>query len=181
MRTPFLTSKPVILGMDLSLRSTGAVVLPAGWAPGPNMFDVPSSNHGYELKNPTHQDRLVRNATIVRGLLAFAREHKVTHAFVEDHAYGLSGQQGVVLAELTGAVKVVFLRMLGLGVVPLNQSIVRKYFLGKLPRDGRAIATHRALRDIGCPWEDSDRGDAYLVANFGRTELGLPGLTMAGT
>lgn len=168
-----------VLGLDLSLRSSGAVVLRTGWCPGPAMFDVPVMSTGYELKAPGPLQTVVRLASIVSDLARFADAHGVTHAYVEDLAYGLAGQQGARLAGLADVVRVGLYERLGLVVVPVNQNTVRKFFLGKLPPRDRAGATHAKLRELGCPWDRSDYGDAFLVASYGRTELGLTGLTVA--
>jgi Holliday junction resolvasome RuvABC endonuclease subunit len=168
-----------ILGLDLSLRAAAGAVLRPDWQPGD--WDIPTHVAGYpiEAANRSPEASAQRLWFIAEELLAFAKEHNVTSVFVEDAAYGLAGRSGVVLAELAGAVKYAFRARLKLVVVPVNASTVRKYFLGKLPRKNHAAAVYDALTSIGCPLKTSDEKDAFAVANYGRTELGLPGITVA--
>ena len=41
------------------------------------------------------------------------------------------------------------------------------------------VATQQALWDAGAPFEDGDQCDAFVVANAGLSELGLPFLSLA--
>lgn len=168
---------PRVLGLDLSLRATAAVLLPEDWDPAsPDRWDVPSAVFGYSLEKATPREELERLAEIAQGVAVFAVNHRITHAYVEGAAYGLSARSGVRLAELAGAVKVVLFDLTDVVAVPVSSTTVRKFFLGKLPRKGAAEATHARLKELGCPWEGSDRGDAILLASYGRSGLGLPGL-----
>ncbi len=127
------------IGLDLSLRSAAAAFIPDDW-------DINSSdrwNHvrtvsvGYPLpKGSDHEARVKRLHFITSELASWVGPtHKGAgiHVYVEDYAYGLAGQSGMVLGELGGAVKVA-LYNLGHVVVPANQSTVRKFLLGNWAR-----------------------------------------------
>jgi hypothetical protein len=168
------TRKEVVVGLDLSLRSAAAVALNPSWVPG--TWNIPTSVVGYGIKAATPEQRSARLVEIADALIVFAKRERATHVFVEDYAYGLAGLGGMMLAELGGAVKFLFYKQLGLVVTPVNVSTARKYFLGKLPPKDRAAITHRTMLELGCPFKTSDERDALLIASYGRTEVGLPGL-----
>jgi hypothetical protein len=115
---------------------------------------------------------------ILHWVLGLPGRPQALRVYVEDYAFGLTQNRAHELAEMTGMVKMSFYQA-GMLVRPVNQSTVRKYFLGKLPPKDRAGAVHSALKGMGAPWHSSDVGDAFVVANYGRTELGLPGVTLA--
>jgi hypothetical protein len=166
-----------VIGIDLSLRRTAAVHLPADWIPGTwdGVQSMVSEQEGVEGRDPeAHAYRL---HAIAERLATFIGVCKVKHVYCEDHAYGLAGRGGVTLAELAGAVKGrLFAR--GVVVIPVNMMTARKLLLGKLPRKGAATAVQDALKQMGSPFEGSDEGDAWTVANWGRTELGMAGVTL---
>ena len=57
-------------------------------------------------------------------------------------------------------------RALMKGATPLVQS------------KNKAAVVHAALIEAGAPWKQSDERDAFLVASYARTELGMPGLSL---
>lgn len=170
---------PRVVGIDPSLRATAAVLLAPTWRPGD--WTMPVERAGYDLQRATPLQLAERLHVIAERMVSFVRVHRATHVFIEDYAFGMAGSSNAItlLAELGGGIKVELFGQLGLAAVPVNQSTVRKYFLGKLPPKDRAAAVHTALRRVGAPWATSDPGDAFLVASFGRSELGLPGMTLA--
>lgn len=169
------------MGLDLSLRSSAACVIEEFWKPGEWADGIATKVVGYGIKEKTPFDSATRLVNIVTVLVDFARWTRPAYVYVEDYAYGLAGRSGMVLAELGGAVKYRFMEELGVTVVPVNMSTARKYLLGKLPPRDRVEMTHRHMNEIGCPFGTSDEKDAWIVANYGRTEAGLPGLSLGGT
>lgn len=174
------------MGIDLSLRSAGAVVLGPRWDPAkPWGLHLHATRVGYELAEPTPEAKAKRLFDIAEGLYAFAWEHEVTDVFIEDYAFGLAGNSGIAIAEVGGAVKSFFFNGVWDGptgcrliVRPANISTVRKFLLGKLPKNSK-VRTHQLLKDeMGCPFKTSDERDAFVVANYGRSELGLPGISL---
>jgi hypothetical protein len=183
-------AKPAsVIGLDLSLRGTAAVCLHALWRPGDWPADDLTMRLGYNAPPGGDPER------------AAARLHDIAHAvqrfharcagrfgevavYVEDYAFG-STHRGMALGELGGAVKASMYRA-GVVVVPLSQSTARRFFLNgqKVPRGKGGMATALAgafaALPSSPPWEDSDRRDAFLVANLARTELGMAGLLARG-
>lgn len=165
------------VGLDLSLRSTAVAFIPDDWTPG-DWNAVCTMSTGYPLpKGVDHKARAQRLHFIATELTSWIGPFPKMRVYVEDYAYGLAGQSGMVLGELGGAVKLA-LYAIGHVVVPVNQSTVRKYLLGKLPPKDRGAATIQALKDFGAEFPNSDEADAFVVANYARTEHGLPGLTL---
>lgn len=168
----------VVLGLDLSLRSAAGCALGANWRPGEWGAQTLVCGSGLTV-TATPAERAARLHDVAHRLASFAASVRADAVFVEDYAYGLAGRGGMMLAELGGAVKFEFHRLGLPPVVPVNASTARKYLLGaRMPRKGAAVATHRLLGELGCPFGTSDERDAFVVANYGRTELGLPGLTL---
>lgn len=184
MRRPLIP--PGIVGLDLSLTCAAAVYLPPDWVPG-DWDTVKVMTAGYGVAGNDPGDRIKRLSLIASAITEFVRVHldPGLHAhrrvFVEDYAYGMAGKSGMALGELGGAVKTQIWDRCNLTTVPVNNMTARKYFLGKLPRKGAAMEVHRVLGELGWPHaKTADPGDALIVANFGRSECGLPGLS-AGT
>jgi len=165
-----------VVGLDLSTRGTAGVYLPPGWVPGD--WDVPTFRIGYEAKKGDHAKHAARLHDIAVATAHFVKKVGTPHVFVEDAIPAMSGSKP--LTELAGAVKARVWETCGLGCVPVNQSTARKLLLGKLPQKDRVLAVHGFLKQCGCPWEDSDRGDALVIASWGRTELGMTGLVSRG-
>lgn len=172
-----------VMGLDLSLRHTSAVYLSPRWRVG-KWSQVPIVRAGEELKNPIPFTEVRRLDAIVNVLEAFYRKFAdrefPTQVYVEDYAYGLAGRSGMKLGELGGAVKRSFFHSFGVTLIPVNISTARKFFLGKIPRGkgAAASAVHGALQRLKWPHIDSDPGDAFVIANYARTEHGLRGLAI---
>lgn len=171
-----------VVGLDLSTRGTAAVYLPPGWRPGD--WDVANIHIGYEAKKDDHARHTERIHDIASTVVRFIGKHG-TPVFVEEYAFSKGGGYAATMVrELGGTVKAYIFRDLGLVAQPVGQSVIRRYFLNGIPvpqgKGGMARALASAFAPLGCPWEDSDRRDALLVASWGRTEFGLPGLLARG-
>jgi hypothetical protein len=164
-----------VVGIDLSLRRTAAVYLPGDWVPG-EWTGIRWVTAGYELSGADPEEVAARLMAIAREVVDFVRGVGAGHVFVEDYAYGMAGKSRAVigLAELGGAVKV---KLLESAVVarPANMASARKLFLGKLPtgKGAAQAAVQAALKQMGSPFVGSDAGDAMVVANAGRSLLGM--------
>lgn len=171
----------------MSLTAAAGCYLPPRWDP-----TRPASGALFDTWGGKVEDRELatlarRVGDIVRGIVEFVTYRRQetdapVHVFVEDYAYGKSGKSGIVLAELGGAVKHELFRRWGLVVVPVHQGRSRSFLLGGLPKGKgtQAPAVVAAVQRLGFHFGASDPGDAFVVANFGRAELGLPGVTFAG-
>lgn len=165
-----------VVGLDLSLTSTGVCAIPMGWDPGA-WYQV----RGAVIVSEPREDRIERIAQIVRELEdeLFPLRSPV-HVFIEGYSFGVRSQQtrAFGLGELGGVVRWVLRKRGALlaGDVPATQW--RKFLLGANPGTGAKEIAHRALREAGAPWECGDTLDAFGVANFGLADLGRVGLTL---
>jgi hypothetical protein len=176
-----------IVGLDLSTRGTAAVYLPPDWTPGD--WNVPEMFVGYE--GGDHEKDVARLHDIAVAVERFVQkvwneQHAgETRVFVEDYAYG-EKHRGMTIGELGGAVKSRLYGSLSLVAVPVHQRTLRNLFLHGGPpvpkgKGGMALAIAAGWKNLGGrPWKDSDRCDALLVASYGRTEFGMPGLLAYG-
>jgi hypothetical protein len=164
---------PVVLGLDLSLRGAGAVVLPGDW-------DPRRPNAGVVAHRFTQEGKLEgrhRQAAIVRGIWQLAVRHGVTDSYVEEHSFskGLMSH-AYARAELVGAVKNELWTSLAIETVPVVASSARKLLFGPQRRMNtkewkQFIAA--GFQEMGLDLPDEDTRDAAVVANAGRHRLGL--------
>lgn len=169
---------PVVLGLDLSLTSTGAVVLPADWS---GEWDVPSMHFGRSVKNSAQEAQRIRRLVRISGEVCdFAKKHEVTHAFVEGYAFNQRGAHARSGAELGGVVKV----MIGAwGFTPIETVVAsqaRKLLCGKVPRKDAKAFVHAKMREWGAKFSNGDEADAFVIANYGRHTLGLSAMANEG-
>ena len=164
---------PAVLGLDLSLRGAGAVVLPGCWDPS-------RPNAGVVAHRFTEEGRLEgreRQAAIVRGVWRLAVQQAVKWAFVEEHSFskGLM-KHAYARAELVGAVKNDLWSQLGIEVVPVVASSARKLLFGPqrrmTSREWKQFI-QAGFGDMGLDLPDEDTRDAMVVANAGRHVRGL--------
>jgi hypothetical protein len=172
-----------VVGLDLSARGTAGVYIPGDWA-WPAWHQLETFRVGYPAGQMAHLRRVERLADIAAACAKFVAASRAQRVFVEDYAGGLAGNSGNTLAEIGGAVKARLWSELGVCAVPVGQSTVRRFFLNgiKVPK-GKGqmnVALARECAALGMPWDDTDRRDAMLVASYGRTEMGLPGLLARG-
>jgi hypothetical protein len=167
-----------VVGLDLSLRCSAAVYVPPRWTFG--RWSVLRSQTFVCRADEKGPQRL---AYIAEGIAMFVRRWGDCAVFVEDYAYGMmAGSASMLqLAELGGAVKARLYTDCKVTARPMNQSTARKLFLGKLPQKDRAMLTHRAIKALGTCFKTADEGDAWVVANAGRSELGMQAVTDALT
>ena len=190
-----------MVGIDLSLTRSAAFYLPSDWKPGGSWAKVKTITVGYPLpKTASATQRDLRIRTIVNTLLGFVITSSVgmrsdiyasptkpmkmewsrPGIFVEDYAYGLAGNSGIRLAELGGALKYAISQECSVSVEPINMTTARKIFLGKIPKGKGAaqVAVHSTLKRMGFAYEGSDEGDAFVIANAGRSLLGMTAATV---
>jgi hypothetical protein len=163
-----------VVGLDLALKRSAACYVPAGWEVG----DWASLRFCVVGAAVAERDpllvaqRLDLIASAIRDFVADLPARP--HAFVED--YGFSAQHsGMWIAEGAGCVKRDLYRHLRVTLVPVNQSSARKTLLQKVPQGKGAApaAVVSRLRAAGFPHEGSDEADAFVVANHGRSLLGM--------
>lgn len=161
----------IVLGCDLSLRSTGLVALPADW--NCDWTRVAVAAAGYPLsQDASVRESMQRLMDIREDIIEFAQQHQATHAMVLGYAFNKADTSRLAAAgELGGIVKVALLEAsLDVGVVVESRA---RTLLGKAPRkDAKVWATQRLLA-AGAPkaWL-LDQFDAFVAANWGVSELG---------
>lgn len=167
-----------VLGLDLSLRSSGWVLLPGDW--GLDWARIVVGGEGYGLpKDASQRDRAVRCECILRALVEFIEREQPTDVWLEQYAYSSELSHAHSIGELGGVVK----RELMLRRLPF-QSIAAasaRKVLGKQPRSGGKVwaaeIIYRAGGDVAKAWNE-DQVDAFVVANAGLLELGGTGIVV---
>lgn len=156
-----------IIGIDASEKATGLVAVPAAWD-----LDQWQRVEATTLE-PVEVPGVAMRRNISRRVAAFAAKFQPAAVYIEDYPRHGAFNIGR-LAELHGVIKDQ-LAELGLHVVPVNISSARKLLLGKLPT-GKGAAKRTVLNSLRSVWMrgiDDAKADAFCVANFGRSELGL--------
>lgn len=166
--------KPVVLGLDLSLRQTGACILPTETINDRSTWQFLICGKSLE-DTATPKERTKRLIETATRLVWFARTYGVTDVFVEDYAYSASKSRAHSIGELGGTVKSYFLAQLNMPLRPVPASQARSHTFGKLPRkDGKKYA-HEIMEKNGLTFNTLDEGDAFIIANFGVMDMGHRG------
>lgn len=165
----------MIVGLDLSLRGTGAVAIPPSWDL--DFTRVHAESFGVDLPAArTTREVTARLRDISRDLREWCIRIGARHVWIEDlpthAAFNI-----VPLAELRGVVRLELLDQAQLDVRFVNQSSARKLLLGKLPPNDRKRHVVEALKAAGARFRDSDQADAFTAANAALHELGVPCFT----
>jgi len=176
---------PVVLGIDASLTGTGLCVIPAEWLP--SSFVGPNALHrktiGYTIASATSEECVIRLDLITRAVVDFAQRHHVTHAFIEDYAFG-QPNRAQRIGEVGGTIRLELYRV-GLIAQPVSSTSWRKLLIGYagtprgFPRGWLKKETFRIVRAAGFDDWGDDEIDALGVANAGRAALDLSALTLA--
>lgn len=170
-------SSTVVLGLDLSLRAAAAIVITDSFYKHLDWDELPTIVVGHGLtKEATEAERLDRIIHIAETIEVFASKHYVSHVFVEHYAYSMNGvSQAHSLGELGGVVKA-HLHRNGYPVQPVIASQARKFAFGKIPRKDAKIYVGQKVNAMGGNFKTADEVDAWVVGNFGRSELDLPAI-----
>ena len=164
-----------IVGIDPSLVRTAVVVLPSGWPW--KWSEVDSELFGHSLpRGCSEVDRIQRCRSIAAGVVAWCLDRGATHAWIESYAYSRA-DQAHSLGELGGILRD---RLIGafIRIESAPISSARKLLLGKCPRTGAEAKTQvaAAVRAAGGPPWSLDESDAFAVANWGTSQMGLVAL-----
>jgi hypothetical protein len=165
-----------IVGVDLSLTSTGMVAIPIDWDH--DMAKVRTATTGYALKGATVSQQLDRMLQIAHDVLVFCVRHKaVSPVFIEEIAFGAGGMHLYERVEMIGRVKSDLYDGRGLLHETVAPSYARKILFGKAPRfPGKGgqkrwtVANVRRLPHTS-DWSE-DVVDAFVVANAALVRLG---------
>jgi len=167
-----------VLGIDLSLRATGLVVLADDW--GQDWSRCVHQTLGYGLAKDAPEDtRIARLHSMAVAIALFAMQHRPSHIAIEQYAFSRMASQAHALGELGGAVKAALWRA-GFPVRPVVAMSARKVVMGVCPRNDAKRVTHLALYRMGAPksWT-GDELDAWVVANALLAEVGTGALVQA--
>lgn len=160
----------VVLGLDLSLTSTGMVAVPAKWGQVWSRIAVATAGYGLR-KDATDRERAERLDVIETEVLAFAAEQRATVAVIEAYAFTAQTSHAHSLGELGGVVRLALMRA-GLELVVISPASARK-LLGKQPRSQAKVWAAGKVFGAGAPksWT-LDQVDAFVVANAFLSENG---------
>lgn len=152
-----------VLGLDLSLTSTGMVCVPARWGQVWSRIAVGKAGHGLK-KDASELERAQRLEDIETAVLAFAAEQQATVAVLESYAFTAQTSHAHSLGELGGVVRLA-LKRAGLPMVVISPASARK-LLGKQPRSQAKVWAAGRVFGAGAPksW-NLDQVDAFVVAN----------------
>jgi len=158
-----------LLGLDLSTRAAAAVAVPLAWDG--QWARVASLVVGEKLRRgATDAERAQRTETIARKIVAFAKAHNVTQAWIEGYAFSRH-DSAHTLGECGGVVRLELLRA-GVELHTANMGTARKLLLGKVPRSDVKVAVFEALRAAGATFDTLDEADAFCAANLGLSDVG---------
>lgn len=179
MHTP-----PVVVGLDLSLSRAGWCVLPGDWVPG-DWARVRVGVVVVAKRADVHRiERIARIRDRLVDAVSTELAGRTAEVFVEGYAFG-AAQRAAHLGELGGVLRLAVFKhawlnlrddvapasaRATLGVPRLGPGEVKPWVLSRL---GFAGAAHV----FGTNPEKADEADAFVIANHGRSLLGLPFVT----
>jgi len=169
----------IIVGLDLSLTGTGVVVLETSWTPG-SWQGVRTATFGYGLpEGVSERDRIGRIVDIAQRVVAFVP--RGAEVFIESLAFGrFTGSASSKLAGLTDVVKVALFMDKGILTQVVTAGQARKLLLGYGQGQDIKKQVEQRLRGAGAPVRNNNEADAFAIANYGRSELGLSALSFVG-
>jgi len=174
---------PHVIGLDLSKNAPAAVAVPATFAAGDGALAWGTVR---KWKLEAQDDTLVwRERNVREGLRSFLvsleREGcKIQGVYAEDYAHTqMARRGGWMLCEVGGVVRVMLAEVFGQTMRMVVAASARKLLLGKVPREktsGMPVKEYvfRRLRQMRSGFTDFDHADAFVVANYGLHDLGLP-------
>lgn len=185
----------IVIGMDISWRRPAMVVLPANWKPGDwktiRSFAFAESRSEKTLNEVECIERTERLVTKIAGVIKhqlFSDPYsnhvdQSVHCFIEQYAYAQHQQGGHArIVEFVGALKLEVWRECGILLLPVIGTSARKLLLGRIPRSVGKVKVYvqTEVFRMGAPKEwTEDEVDAFVIANCGRSLLGLPALATA--
>lgn len=157
-----------IVGIDSSLTAFGMCAIPADFAP----------NDWTRLKARTIVTLpgtidAIRFEHIARCAVSFCNAVDADEVFIEDSNVWSGSTKR--LCKLSGVVEHELYKELGIAPRLVNVSSARKLLLGSVPRQEKLakVVVLESLRSLGGRFEDDAQSDAFAVANWGRSEMGL--------
>lgn len=163
----------LVVGIDLSTTGLGLVCVPHDW--GCDWSRVERISLGTKPGSPLPgRRRALANDVVMWVSHQWGSSAKPIWLWHEGYPLKGGAYNIDLLCELGGVVKDALYTQLGLLVEPAPLESARKLFLGKLPQRGRKQAVASAMSQITDRFNDGDQIDAFVAANWGLYELGLP-------
>lgn len=179
-----------VLGLDLSLTRAAAVAVPVDFATLADFSRVLVAVAGHGLHNASSErERDARCVEVAETIEELAATVHVVGAFVEGYAfYGARAVgQPHALGELRAVVRRTLIARFGWAPTPVSPGAARSLFFGKVPKkppgakcDWLKSYILASVREVGAPFKHDDEADAFLVANYGLSEIGSAALSLAG-
>lgn len=174
-----------VLGLDLSERCSGAVVLLPGWLDGgvidwlrvrPATFVTPKAS--------CRKARIEAYRETARRVRKWSTELGVTVVGIETPLFR-GGRTWHRLSTLNDIVYERIAQECSDIRDDLSTSAIRKTLLGQVPKRDPKSHVQAHLKELGCPWwnegKDGDAADAFAVANHAASLAGLPFITVRAT
>jgi len=159
----------MIVGIDSSLTAFGLCAIPAAFS----VHDWNRLKMRTVVTKPGSCDA-DRFAHIARCAVSFCAAMNADAVFIEDVPSLLRSKSTKRLTKLSGVVEHELRKNLGLEPTLVNISSARKLLLGSVPRGELAkVVVFESCRSFSPLFEDDAQADAFAVANYGRSEMGL--------
>lgn len=174
----------VVLGLDISSRSTATVAIPLDWDGRWGRVEWLLCGQKLPLR-ASDLVRAQRTEQIARAIVEFARRKGASVAWIEGYAFG-QVRGAHTLAEVGGVVRLELVRA-GIEIQTANMSSARKLLLGKVPVGAKLpngkrekgvakAACYETLTALGARLPAKapgmDVADAIVAANLGLSRLG---------
>ncbi len=158
----------MIVGVDSSITALGLAAIPGDWAAN----DWARIQARTIVTKPGSVD-VMRFEHLARCVVSFCETVGADEVFIEDSS--VWGGTTKRLCTLSGGIEHELYAKLAIIPRRVNVTSARKLLLGSVPRQqGVAkVVVQESLRSLGAHFEDDAQADAFAVANFGRSELGL--------
>lgn len=163
-----------VLGLDLSLSSTGMCIISAGEQDKPFRFDTQTvafkakgatKSKSGRSASLTDQQKIERLMFIRDEVHAAIREFEVDEVAIEGYAFSRHSSSVTGLAELGGVVRVEILEQFGIVPMTLTVSQCRAFIVGR----GKVTKKQAQdwLKEQDLNFGSEDEGDAYVVGLTG--------------
>lgn len=181
-----------VLGLDLSLTRAAAVLVPLDFRGDFSRVRIAIAGHGLHNVS-TEAERDARCVEVAETVEELVHGVPIAGAFVENYAFVGARRAGSphALGELRAIVRRTLLQRYGWAPVPVSADTARALFFGKAPRAPKGAKRDwlksyilASVREAGAGalFKLDDEADAFLVANYGLTEVpGGVALTLAGS
>lgn len=170
----------VVLGLDLSCSGLGMCAVPIGWDLDWSRVRFRTLSSSLE-KGASPREHALRCRGLAIDVVTWARWVGATRLWIEalpgfvpkETMHAFRKNAGLHMAVLLEFIAQAF----GLDPSYIDEMSARKFLLGAVPQTDRKAVVRDALTRAGAPFEDGDQCDAFVVANWGLSELDAPCLS----